>query len=160
MNYLDILLCTQKLDSSNIPNGSSSQYIMPSLTIIKDEEEKAEIIERQVAWVQNQKQLHRCSIFHCLKRGKTCRYNYPKPLVQTTHYDETTKKIFYKRDHQWLNHCLSPVSAVLRYNNDIQFLPGNGPPNIARYIRLFITAIITVTIQIYSVLLLKLYIKR
>jgi hypothetical protein len=132
-SYLDNLLCTTKLDSSETPEGSSSQYVCPEFKNAKDDQEKGEILDTQFAWVQNQKQLHRCSKFHCMKQGKACRYNYPKPLVQTTHYDQDAKKIVFKRDHQWLNYSLLPVSAVFRYNNDIQFLPGNGPPNIARY---------------------------
>ncbi|KAI8891646.1 hypothetical protein BC833DRAFT_642335 [Globomyces pollinis-pini] len=76
---------------------------------------------------------------HCLKRGATCRYRFPKELVSDTHYNPRQKRIFHKRANPYINANAPVISAVLRCNNDIQFLPGNGKPQICRYIAYYIS---------------------
>lgn len=139
LEYLNQILSTT-LSEETVEGRSCSQYVCPSLT-----ENATSTIKKQIAWTQRQKQLHHCSKFHCMKKGKSCRYGYPKPLVGSTYYDEKLKKISFQRNHQWLNNSIAPISVVFRYNNDVQFLPGNGPPHVARY-NLFYDAFLTLVV--------------
>ena len=112
----------------NIPNGS--RYLCPNLNA----ETFQETFLQQLDWVQLSSQLHQCTRYHCLKRGRNCRYKFPKPYVANTDYCHAQHKMLYKRNNMFLNNCVPAIAVVGRFNTDIQFLPGNGDPRIARYI--------------------------
>ena len=106
-------------------------YICPTL---KNEEDFQEHYNAQLDWIQKYAQLHQCSRYHCLKRGRHCRYKFPKAAVGLTEYNQNQNTILMKRNNPFLNNCIPPIAVIGRFNTDIQFLPGNGDPRIARYI--------------------------
>ena len=90
------------------------------------------VLEKEHETVQRKMQHHTCSKFHCMKRGIKCRYGFPKPLVKQTNYSGNAKKLQLARNATNYNTNNSIISAVLRCNMDMQFIPGAGRPEVAR----------------------------
>ncbi|KAJ2987797.1 hypothetical protein HDV02_005938, partial [Globomyces sp. JEL0801] len=105
-----------------------SKFLCPPL----DNDSYEQVVEDQLGWVQSKCQLHKCSIFYCMKNGRRCKFKFPKDHYPETEYNQRQKKIFFKRDNAYLNSCCPAISVICRCNNDIVFLPGTGNPKAAR----------------------------
>ena len=92
------------------------------------------VLHKEHEMVQRKMQHHVCSPYHCMKRAKKCRYGFPKKLYDNTTYNGYNKKLQVKRNATNYNTNNPIISAVLRSNMDIQFIPGAGAPQVARYV--------------------------
>ena len=136
IDYLNRLMsCSMRKSSESLKSEKDGrQYLCPEL-----ETDFYKIFDEQLDWIQMSAQVHICSTYHCLKRKNKCRYNFPKALSENSTFDKNLKTISLRRNNYFLNTCLAPVGVVGRFNTDIQFLPGNGDPRIARYIACYIS---------------------
>lgn len=65
-------------------------------------------------------QSHKCRDV-CYKYGaKTCRFNFPRPLIPETYFKDGV--IFAKRENKWCNNFNRAMLSVLRSNHDVKFL--------------------------------------
>jgi hypothetical protein len=65
-------------------------------------------------------QSHKCRDV-CYKYGhKTCRFNFPRPLIPETYFKDGV--IFAKRENRWCNNFNRAMLSVLRSNHDLKFL--------------------------------------
>ncbi len=91
-------------------------YLCPTLT--KSNFDR--IFKKEFQWVQEYCQIHVCSKYHCMKKKSSCRYGFPKTLCSETNYSCHLEQITIKRNNAFLNNANPIVSAVGRFNNDIQ----------------------------------------
>jgi hypothetical protein len=93
-------------------------------------------------------------VYHCLKRNGKCRYKFPKPIVEETSYCPDSESLNLERNNSQVNAFCPAITAIVRCNNDIQFLPGKGSPKVARYIAYYMSNYTSKT-QTQTVNLLK-----
>jgi hypothetical protein len=134
LEYLDSIISCYKSEIES-PIGSPCTWQCPKL----DPGNITHEYSKQLNWVQSWVQNHSCSRYHCMKKQKRCRYNFPKEPVQETVYNSNKKTIYLKRNDMYLNPCFAPVAIVARFNTDIRFIPCLDKPQISRYLAYYIS---------------------
>jgi hypothetical protein len=131
INYLHRLMTSKKrhCDLESTFQKDARLYLCPD----------GNNFDNQLGWVQKWAQMHKCSKFHCQKKGKKCRYKFPRAIVEKSHYNRETLTFLHERNDQYVNACVPFVAVVGRFNTDIQFLPGKGCASKARSAAFYIS---------------------
>lgn len=127
--YINSLIkCTMDLKVDVISKLNPSSFV-------PDEDSDPINLEKEfkynTEWVIRKCQVHKCSIYHCKKGNRKCRYKFPIRRCHETTYDPGSGVLTFARNHNWINHYNPLLSAVFRCNNDIKFLPGLGDAKIS-----------------------------
>lgn len=124
-----LIVCSINEDIENCPPLNPSAFAFQGLdnNISWSDQGKA-ICE----WVIRKCQVHSCSVYHCMKNQKKCRYGFPRKKNVKTEYCEETGTLNIARNHNMINDFNPLLSTIFRCNNDIKFIPGLGDPSVSR----------------------------
>jgi hypothetical protein len=69
---------------------------------------------------------HACNLA-CYKSNidaskKLCRYGFPQPLINTTHFDNDIGLLHIKRNDKWLNNANPWILSTSKCNHDLKFI--------------------------------------
>jgi hypothetical protein len=83
-----------------------------------------------------------------------CKYGFPQPLVNETHFNIETRLSHIKRTYKWLNNANPWILLVSRCNHDLKFITTSGKDNksLIYYITYYITKTFIYISHMYYIL--------
>jgi hypothetical protein len=102
ITYINSLIrCSLNNDITGISQKNPASFALNEKSDIQVLENE---LDYNTEWVVRRCQVHKCSVYHCKKGNRRCRYNFPIKRCSETTYDKITGVITFSRNHNWVNH--------------------------------------------------------